>query len=94
MNDAIITRELLEIYDMCHQDLGLLDEHWASEKDRNRVTPEQALLLAEYVSKLHQVELDGFSHEMQENARERIRKIEEVTDPGVIGILRERISKG
>lgn len=88
---VVITRELLEIHDKYNQDFGLLDERWADEEDRQRVTGEQCGMLGEYVDKLHQIKLEGFSEEMQERALERIRDIEEVTDPEVVLILRNRI---
>ncbi|RYD34103.1 MAG: hypothetical protein EOP85_20140 [Verrucomicrobiaceae bacterium] len=93
MKEIILSRELLEIHDKYDRDLGLLDERWASPKDRQRVTAEQCKLLEEYQGKLRQIRLEGFAAEMQTKALERIREIEEVKDPVVAEILRKRAAE-
>lgn len=91
MNNVIVGREVLDIYDKYDQDFGLLDERWASEKDRQKVTDEQCRLLSEYVEKLQVIKLDAYSDQMKEAAVTRIGEIERVMDREVVAILRERV---
>jgi len=52
MENLIITKDVLDIYDKYEGDFGLLDERWASKKDREKVTMEQSSLFCEYLSLL------------------------------------------
>jgi hypothetical protein len=91
MEDLIITKEILGVYDKYDGDFGLLDERWASKDDRKKVTLEQSVLLGEYVDKLHLIKLDTISAQMGEAALKRIAEVEKVMDREVIKILRKRI---
>ena len=91
MKNIIINKEILDLYDEYDQDFGLLSERWASPKDRQKITAEQAMLFGEYVDKLHLIKLDTYSSQMIENARKRIAELEKSIDPEVVEILRNRI---
>lgn len=43
MQDVMVTREVLEVYDKYDGDFGLLDERWASVEDRRKVSNEQSV---------------------------------------------------
>lgn len=89
--DIIVTKEVLEIYDKYDQDFGLLHERWASEEDRQKVTPEQCHLLSDYVDKLYLIKLDAPSVEIKAKATKRLAEIEKVMDPEVVQTLRKRV---
>jgi hypothetical protein len=93
MEEVIVTKQVLEIHDRYQGDFGLLDERWASEEDRQKVTAEQCHLLGEYVDKLHFIKLDPglYCVEMREDARKRIAALEKVIDAEVVAILRKRV---
>lgn len=87
----IINRSVLDLYDKYEGDFGLLDEPWASEEDRKKLTNEQMMLFSEYVEMLHFIRMDTVSNELKERALVRLDELERVVDPSVIKILRGRI---
>lgn len=92
---ALVTKDLLDFYDEFEGDLGLLDERWARQKDRDRHEQfgrEAASLLGEYVDKLHFVKVEALSEKLRSDTAKRIAELESVIDPEVVGILRRRIS--
>jgi hypothetical protein len=91
MKNVIIGREILDIYDKYDHDFGLLDERWASERDRQKVTLEQSMLFSEYVEKLQLIKHNAISLDMKENVLKRIAEIEKVMDDVVVEILRKRV---
>lgn len=88
--DILIGKEVLEIYDKYDCDFGLLDERWASEQDRQKVTLQQTMLLSEYVEKLHLVKCATFSVSLKAHALKRIEEIEKLMEPEVVETLRAR----
>ena len=91
MKDVIIGQDVLEVYDKYDHDFGLLDERWASEKDRQRVTLQQTMLFSEYIEKLHVLKRDAVPPSLKEGALKRIEEIEGVMAPAVIETLRKRV---
>lgn len=91
MKKIIVSRDILEIYDKYDGDFGLLDERWASEENRQKVTWQQTLLLSEYVEKLSLTKVDTFSAQMKDSFLVRIAELEEVIDCEVIEIIRKRV---
>jgi hypothetical protein len=91
MNDVMISRDVLEIYDKYDHDFGLLDERWASEEDRQRVTLQQTMLFSEYIEKQQLLKSDAVSAALKESAFKRINEIEGVMDAVVIETLRKRV---
>lgn len=92
MQNIIVTKEVLEVYDQYEGDFGLLDERWASEKDRQRLTTEQMVLFSEYEDKLHLIKLDTPAMSLlRERALKRLPELEKVIDPEVVRIMRKRV---
>lgn len=91
MSNVIVGKEVLDIYDKYDQDFGLLDERWASEKDRQKVTSEQCRILSEYIENLQVVKIEAYSAQMKEHALMRIGEIEKIMDHEVSEILRGRV---
>ena len=87
----IIGKEVLAIYDKYNQDFGLLDERWASVKDRKAVTNEQCRLFSEYIERLGMVQNSAYSPEMRKEAQMRIAEIERFMDREVAETLKKRI---
>ncbi len=91
----LVTKELLDFYDEYEGDLGLLDERWAPQKDRDRYDKlgrEAASLLGEYVDKLHFVKVERLSDKLRADTVKRITELESVIDSEVVVILRKRES--
>lgn len=87
----IIGKDVLEIYDKYDHDFGLLDERWASEKDRQKVTLQQTMLFSEYVDKLHLIKSETGSATLKESTLRRIEEIEKFMEPAVIETLKTRV---
>ena len=87
----MITKKILDIYDKYEGDFGLLDEPWASKKDREIVSSFQSQLLSEYIEQLHFVKIENISNKMRTQTLERIRELEKYIDKDVIKILKSRI---
>jgi hypothetical protein len=91
MKNVLIGQDVLEIYDKYDHDFGLLDERWASEEDRQRVTLQQTMLFSEYIETLQLLTCDAVSAALKESALKRIDEIEGVMDAVVIETLRKRV---
>jgi len=87
----IVTKEILDIYDKYEGDFGLLDEPWASKKDRKKVSLEQSKLLCEYIDQLHGINVEKVSNEIKSQTIRRIKELENVIDSEVVRILKTRI---
>ena len=87
---AIVTKNILDIYDKYDGDFGLLDEPWASKKDGDMVSSEQAMLLSEYSDTLNFLKVDGVSEKMRLKALEKITELERFIDNEVIDVLKKR----
>lgn len=89
--NKIITKEILDIYDKYDGDFGLLDEPWASKKDRDKVSLEQSKLLSEYIDQLHFINVKNISSEIKIKTKRRIEELENVIDSEVVRLLKARI---
>jgi len=87
----LVNKVLLDLLDKYHGDLGLLDERWATEKDRKAFSSEQIRTLGEYVDKLHFVKTPRLSQEFKMRIESRIQELEKHIDPTVISVLRQRM---
>lgn len=87
-------KALLDLLDNYNGDLGLLDERWASGKDRKAFSSEQIRALGEYVDKLHFVKTPRLSQEFKMRIESWIRELEKHIDPTVISVLRQRMDSG
>lgn len=86
----LVNKALLDLHDKYDGDLGLLDERWASKADREAFSSEQIRTLYEYIDKLGFAKVDCLSQEFRTRIENRIRELEELIDPEVVAILRER----
>lgn len=91
MPDVIVTRDVLDIYDKYDSDFGLLDERWARQKDRDKLTSEQMLLFGEYVDKLVFLQVERLSPKLREATEKRVLELEEVIDKEVAEIIKQRV---
>ena len=91
MKNVFIGKEVLIVYDEYDQDFGLLHERWANKEDRQRLTQEQTMLFGEYIQNLRTLKIDCISVRMRETALKRLEMIEEVMDPEVAEVLRNRV---
>lgn len=89
--NKIVTKEILDIYDKYEGDFGLLDEPWASKKDRDKVSFEQSKVLSEYIDLLQFVNVKNISNEIKNKTKTRIEELECMIENEVINILKERI---
>lgn len=87
----IVTKKILNLYDKYEGDFGLLDEPWASKKDRQVVSFEQSQILSEYIDQSHFVNVENISKEMKNQTVKRISELEEFIDDEVIRIIKERL---
>ena len=87
----IVTKETLKIYDEYHGDFGLLEERWASEKDRQRVSDEQAFILSQYVDDLHFANVKNLSKELKEKTLARIIELESKIEQDVMDTIKRRM---
>lgn len=86
----IVTKIILDIHDKYDREFGLLDEPWASKKDRDMVSSEQAMLLSEYADTLNFLKVEGVSEKMRLKALDKITELEGFIDNEVIDILKKR----
>jgi hypothetical protein len=89
--NVIIGKDVLNLWDEYDQDFGLLDERWACEEDRRRLTPEQGKLFGEYLDSLLLMKVKVAAVQLKEEALQRINEIEKVMDPEVAEILKKRV---
>ncbi|MEM1442001.1 MAG: hypothetical protein AAGF67_06635, partial [Verrucomicrobiota bacterium] len=74
--EYLVTKSLLDLHDEYDGDLGLLDERWASDEDRNAFTPEQMRTLGEYIDKLSLARVELLSQELRARTEQRIAELE------------------
>ncbi|MGC4013639.1 MAG: hypothetical protein QM755_03850 [Luteolibacter sp.] len=87
----IVTKKILAIYDRYGGDFGILDERAACERDRRSVSPEQGLILGEFVDKLHFSKIEALSAELRKTTLDRIAELEKRIDPDVVLSLKKRV---
>ena len=86
-----VTKKILEVFDKYEGDFGLLDEPWASKKDREKVSLKQSMVLGEYVDKLNLMKVENISDELRESTGARVIELEKSIDAEVVTIVRGRI---
>lgn len=80
----------LELFDKYEGDFGLLDERWASKKDRESISNFQMKVISEYVELLLDNKLSNLSDQYREGLLSKITILEEKIEGEVINILRKR----
>ncbi|MGC4073107.1 MAG: hypothetical protein QM760_11410 [Nibricoccus sp.] len=87
----LVNKALLDLHDKYDGDLGLLDERWASQEDRDAFSSEQVRTLGEYIEKLRISKTGSLAQEFKSRVETRIKELEENIDPVVVEILRKRM---
>lgn len=87
----LVTKDLLALHDKYDGDLGLLDERWASDRDRTAFSAGQIQTLGEYIDKLNLAYVEGLSEDLRARTTHRLQELEKQINPEVIQILRDRI---
>jgi hypothetical protein len=87
----LVTKDLLALHDKYDGDLGLLDERWASERDRTAFSAGQIQTLGEYIDKLNLAYVEGLSEDLRARTTHRLQELEKQINPEVIRIIRDRI---
>lgn len=88
----IVTKPLLALHDRYNGDLGLLDERWAANDDRDTFTTEQIRTLGEYIETLSLARVAHLSDDLRRRTKRRTEELEELVDPEVAAILRQRLT--
>lgn len=91
MNEKV-TKKILDIYDKYDGDLGLLDERWAKETDKNSVSPRQSEILQGYISNLRLINNGNYSGDLLEKYKAKASQYEKFIDAEVIAIIRNRLN--
>jgi hypothetical protein len=86
-----VTKDILDVFDKYEGDFGLLDEPWASKRDREKVSVKQSMILGEYVDKLILLKVENISHKLRESTMARIIELERSIDAQVVTIVRGRM---
>lgn len=84
----LVTKELLDLRDQYDGDLGLLDEPWATKKDRERFSREQIGTLGEYLRQVGLRKVDCLSSELRSQVDRRIAELEVLIEPEALAFLR------
>ena len=84
-----VNKELLDLYYKYDQEFGLLDEPWASKKDRELFDQYEPNVLEEYIDKLHFVKVENLHASLRDKTNNEIKELENFIDSKVIDILKK-----
>ncbi|WP_038167442.1 hypothetical protein [Verrucomicrobium sp. BvORR106] len=93
MKEIIVTKVIFDIYNKYDGDFGLLDERWASEGDRRKVTLQQTMIFSEYMDKLRWLKVRAISAELRAAMEARLMELEDCIENEVAEEVRRRVQQ-
>lgn len=84
-----VDKELLDLYYEYDQEFGLLDEPWASKKDREFFNQYHPNVLEKYIDKLMFIKVENLHSSLRDKTNDEIKELENFIDKEVIDILKK-----
>lgn len=88
----LVTQRTLDLWEKHDRDLGLLDERWASKKDRDSVSEEEAKVLGQYIDHLHYLKGENLSKDIRQRFMDTIDDLESYIEDEVVKKLRNEFT--
>ena len=92
MNEPLVTKDILDVYDKYEGDFDLLHEPWAREENRMKVSLQQARVLSEYIDNLNLLKVDTLSSILRKSLETGTNDLEKSIDVGVVKLIKNRIT--
>ena len=85
-----ITKEVLDVFFKYDEDLSLLNERWAKEEDRDKVSFEQSVILGRYIENLEFLKISNVSSKLRDNVYKELLELESHINQDVIDLLKKK----